>query len=246
MKRLLYLVMAALMVLAVSCKQDNPKGKYGVDGKTPLPEAVDLGLSVKWASFNLGASRPEAYGDYYAWGETEPKRDYSWSTYRFGFTPQGPFSKYNTQSSYGPVDNNTELDTGPGGDDVASKKLGGNWRMPTLDDFNELLALKDEAAKENSDYTWDKWAEVKDANGNGVHGLLITRKSTGATLFLPAAGYYNDIVLQGEGSAGRYWSSSLYLDFPDNAYRLYFGTGDPCCITYLRHSGLSIRPVCAE
>ena len=107
-----------------------------------VPEVVDLGVvvngkNIKWASFNLGATKPEEYGNYYAWGETTPSSDYDWSTYTFGSGSSGPFSKYNTKESYGPVDNNTELDPGPEGDDVASKLLGGKWRMPTQAEFQE-------------------------------------------------------------------------------------------------------------
>ena len=86
--------MAALMVLAVSCKKDDKpgkgadSGKYGIDGVTPMPEAVDLGLSVKWASFNLGASKPEEYGDYYAWGETEVKDEYTVENYSYHDNPE--------------------------------------------------------------------------------------------------------------------------------------------------------------
>lgn len=102
------------------------------------PEAIDMGMvingkNVKWASFNIGASSSEEYGLYFSWGEIEPKSDYSWSTYKFGTSDSGPFSKYNTN------DNKTDLETGINGDDVASKKLGGKWRMPTHEEWAELL-----------------------------------------------------------------------------------------------------------
>lgn len=110
MKRLLYLVMAALMVLAVSCKKDKP----APDVPVVVPEeAVDLGIEMTredgttyklyWAKSNLCetglCANPEDYGDYYAWGETEPKSNYSWSTYKFGTNSSGPFSKYEPGSS---------------------------------------------------------------------------------------------------------------------------------------------------
>ena len=84
------------MVLAVSCKKDDKtnKGKYGVDGVTPMPEAVDLGLSVKWASFNLGASKEYEYGDYYAWGETATKDNYDWASYKWCTGAENKLTKY--------------------------------------------------------------------------------------------------------------------------------------------------------
>ena len=86
MKKLIYFLMAALMVVgAISCKKDN-SGSNDNDGKVPVPEAVDIGLvvngkTIKWASFNLGASKEYEYGNHYAWGETEPKSNYDWTTY---------------------------------------------------------------------------------------------------------------------------------------------------------------------
>ena len=95
-------------------------------------EAVDLGLpsGLKWATMNVGATKPEEYGAYFAWGEMEPKSNYSGSTYKFelGTDSNGPFSKYVTNSSYGTVDNKTVLDPD---DDAAHVNWGGNWRMPT-------------------------------------------------------------------------------------------------------------------
>lgn len=257
MKKLFCLSLTALMLLSVSCnKDDKPgKGKYGVDGVTPLPEAVDLGLpsGIKWASFNLGASKPEEYGDYYAWGETEPKSDYSWATYKYAN------GDYNKLTKYCPKDKTDYWDVAgkdPDGettllpsddDDVAHLKLGGKWRMPTKEDIEELLALST-----NEDYTWEKWAlakdangnEIKDAWGNAVRGIRITRNSTGATIFLPAAGYCNVTSIgKNAASSGDYWSSSLLTDYPDYAYYLGFNSDESVWNYSSRYSGFTVRPV---
>ena len=179
------------------------------------PAAVDLGLSVKWASFNIGASKEEEFGDYFAWGETETKSYYSWSTYKFGTSYNGPFSKYNTSSSYGPVDNKTVLDPE---DDVAHVKLGGNWRMPTEAEWNELL----------NRCTWT-WTTI-----NGVNGYLVTRKTTPkVSIFLPAS-----FASNGEGD---YWSSSA--SSPSGGKYVTFDKSHVYISSSYRYSGKSVRPV---
>ena len=185
--------------------------------------AVDLGLSVKWAECNLGASSPEEYGDYYAWGETEIKTTYNWSTYKFGTSSSGPFSKYNTSSSYGTVDNKTVLDPE---DDVANVKLGGNWRMPTDTEWTEL--------RTKCKWTW--------TTRNGVNGRRVTGPS-GNSIFLPTAGYRYDSNLYSVGSYGLYWSSSLLTGLPDYARSVDFDSGDVYRSNYNRYLGLSVRPV---
>ena len=258
MKKLFCLSLAALTLLSVSCnKDDKPgKGKYGVDGVTPLPEAVDLGTvvngkTIKWASFNLGASKEYEYGDYYAWGETATKSDYSWATYTYAN------GSYNKLTKYCPKDKTDYWDVAgkePDGevtllpsDDVAHVKLGGKWRMPTLDEINALLSLRT-----NDDYTWEKWAlptdengnEIKDNWGNVVRGLRITRKSTGATLFLPASGYCGGASIgKNAGSWGYFWSSSLLTDHPNSVCNMYFYSDDSDHNSYARFYGFPVRPV---
>ena len=231
MKRLLYLSLAALMVLAgTSCKKENsndvPKQKYGVDGVTPLPEAVDLGLSVKWASFNLGASKPEEYGDYYAWGETEVKDEY-------------------TEENYSYHDNPKVL---PPEKDVAQVKLGGKWRMPTTDEIEELRNLWIfDRDKEEPEFIWDLWVKVTDNKGNEIYGSRIIRKSTGATLFLPAAGVFLSNPFR-QGVDGLYFSSTRFDK--ENAVTMSNGHVDQRgYLGYgygVRYAGNSIRPVYAE
>lgn len=197
----------------------------------PIPDAVDLGLSVKWASFNLGASKPEEYGDYYAWGETETKSVFSWSTYKWCNGTGSSLTKYNTNSSYGTVDNKTTLETGSEGDDVASKKLGGFWRMPTDQECTEL--------RTNCTWTW--------TTQNGVYGRLVTSKLNGNSIFIPAAGRWYETLFS-LGSTGIFWSSSLNTTYgPNCAWNVFFNSSDMGRYNNeYRYIGLSVRPVYAE
>ena len=188
-------------------------------------EAVDLGLSVKWANMNIGAECPEDYGDYFAWGEVEPKETYNWSTYKWCNGSSKTLTKYNTDSSRGTVDNKTQLELS---DDAARANLGGNWRMPTDAEMTEL--------REQCTWTW--------TTQNGVNGYKVTSKSNGNSIFLPAAGYRSGSSLNYAGSYGDYWSSSLYTDYPSLAWYVNFGSGDVDRGNDYRYGGHSVRPVC--
>lgn len=177
---------------------------------------VDLGLpsGLLWARNNVGASTPYADGDYYAWGETQTKSYYSWSTYKWGSNP----TKYNSS------DGKTTLEAS---DDVATVKWGKECRMPSRAEFQELY--------NKCDWTWK-------SNYNGTSGYLV-KGPNGQTIFLPASGYrYGDLSYH--GSDGYYWSSSLYTSNTDYAYYLNFDSGfiNPCDINY-RYNGHSVRPV---
>lgn len=191
---------------------------------------VDLGLSVKWATLNVGATYPWDYGDYFAWGETESKTDYSWSTYKYCNGSYYTLTKYNSNSSYGTVDNKTALDLD---DDAAHVNWGGNWRMPTKAEINELL---------NSDNCI--WSII---TLRGVKGFLVTSKKAGyegASIFLPATGYRYDVFFGNVGSYGDYWSSSINSDYPYYAWFLFHFPGNRGSGSYYRSYGRSIRPVC--
>lgn len=171
-------------------------------------EFVDLGLSVKWATCNVGATKPEEYGDYFAWGETQPKSIYNWSTYKYCNGSSTSLTKYCTDSSYGTVDNKTILEAA---DDAARANWGGSWRMPTKAEQDEL--------RNNCTWTW--------TTQNGVNGYKVTSKKSGYTnksIFLPAAGCRRGSSLYDAGSYGYYWSSSLYTDGPISAYYLGFNS----------------------
>ena len=187
---------------------------------------VDLGLpsGIKWASFNVGATKPEEYGGYYAWGETEEKENYSWSTYKWCNGSSSTMTKYCTDSSYGAVDNKTVLDPE---DDVAHVKWGGDWRMPTTEEQHELL----------DNCTW-QWTTLK-----GVYGYRVTGPN-GNSIFLPAAGSRHGTDAYGRGSSGFYWSGSLDRSGCERACYLYFSVNyfDWYCST-IRFYGQSVRPV---
>ncbi|MEE0921210.1 MAG: hypothetical protein U0L47_01810 [Paludibacteraceae bacterium] len=206
-------------------KVENPDPNTGATGSENGYEYVDLGLSVKWATCNVGATKPEEYGDYFAWGETQPKSTYNWSTYKWCNGSYNTQTKYNTNSSYGTVDNKTQLELS---DDAARANWGGSWRMPTSAEQNEL--------RNNCTWTW--------TTQNGVYGYKVTSKKNGNSIFLPAAGYRLDSSLNDAGSGG-YWSSSLYTDYPYDAWNVYFHSGS----VYRngddgRECGFSVRPVC--
>ena len=186
---------------------------------------VDLGLSVKWATCNVGANNPEEYGNYYAWGETTPKTTYDWSTYKWCNGSDDTMTKYCTDSDYGTVDNKTVLDPK---DDAASVNMGGSWRMPTIEEQQELI----------NECTWT-WT-----TRNSVKGYLVTSKINGNSIFLPAAGYRGSSGLHDAGSFGYYWSSSLSTYYSDDAYYLYFNSDDVSWSYDNRYCGLSVRGVC--
>ncbi len=191
-------------------------------------EYVDLGLpsGLLWATCNVGADSPEGYGNYYAWGETEPNGTYNWNTYKWcNNGDDHNLTKYNTDSNYGIVDNKTVLDPE---DDAAHVNWGGDWRMPTYDELKEL--------KDRCTWTW--------TTHNGKKGRRVTGPN-GNSIFLPAAGYYNNGSLNYAGSDGDYGSSSLYTGDPLIAYYLYFDSGSVYMYHYgHRCFGRSVRPVC--
>ena len=188
-------------------------------------EYVDLGLpsGLLWATCNLGASKPEEYGDYYAWGETTTKSNYDWSTYKYCNGYNDTMTKYCTSSSYGTVDNKTSLELS---DDVARASWGGSWRMPTYEEISEL----------NTKCTWT-WTSL-----NGTDGYKVTGPN-GNSIFLPAAGCRNRESLDIAGSFGFYWSSSLFTPGACNSRILYFNSSNLKSDNYGRCFGLSVRPV---
>ena len=195
------------------------------------PDYVDLGLSVKWAKCNLGASKPEEYGGYYQWAGTKDVSDTSiylgWDNCPYHTGWQCGWTKYNTKSSYGTVDNKTTLEAS---DDVAAVNLGGAWRMPTDAEWTELI--------DNCTWTWTTL--------NGVNGYKVQSNKTGYTdnwIFLPAAGYRSRGRLDDVGSHGSYWSSSLDPYGPNYAYCVDFNSDNVYRNGNNRCVGQFVRPV---
>ena len=194
-------------------------------------EYVDLGLpsGLKWATCNVGASTPEEYGDYFAWGEVEPKTTYDWSTYKYG-TGTYELTKYCNDSEYGKdgfTDNKTVLDPE---DDAATVNWGGAWRMPTEAEQYELMD------------NCKKWIWITQ---NGVNGHKVVGPN-GNSIFLPAAGCMDGTSLDGVGSLGFYWSSSLGAEGsrPYNSYSVGIGSLGAGRYYYGRYFGFTVRPVC--
>ena len=183
-------------------------------------EYVDLNLpsGLKWATCNVGASSPEGYGDYFAWGETSPKSSY----YKDNCPTYGKDNSWFRSNGY--IDYSGNLTPAH---DAARANWGSTWRMPTKAEIDELI--------ENTTTTWTTY--------NGVYGFLVTSKRNGKSIFLPAAGYCVGMSLDNEGSLGSYWSSTLNESQADLAYDLFFDYGDFVWSSNPRNFDLSIRPV---
>ena len=236
---------------------DNVEGTTTINGTTytkaiggTVADYVDLGMkdsngkAVLWATHNLGASKPEEYGAYIAWGENGTAEDgydggiklkddsvyYYWNNLKYcsGTTYKGPFTKYVESKSYGTVDNLTTLESE---DDAATVNWGSEWRTPTYDEWTALNNT------DNFTWTWDSTNK----------GYTVTSRISGyegESIFLPAAGSRYSSGLSNAGSYGNYWSSSLYTS------RTYYARG--CSFdgdnhsTYnsgYRYYGHSVRPV---
>ena len=182
-------------------------------------EAVDLGLSVKWATCNVGANAPEEYGDYFAWGEVEAKNIYDWSTYKWYDANDDCLTKYISK------DNLTILDKE---DDAATVNWGKKWRTPTIKEWLELL--------NNCSRKWTRQ--------NNVYGYLITSNINGNKIFLPAAGCHLKNKIHKIDDACFYWSSSLLTSDRISAWDVYFSLSEEEWTFYTRCYGQSVRPVC--
>lgn len=200
-------------------------------GTTGGHDWVDLGLpsGTKWATCNVGANMPEERGFLFAWGEVSGsnvgKTDFSWATYKFCNGSENTITKYCTDSNYGIVDNKTELDPE---DDVAYVYWGTDWRMPTNVQLNEL--------RDTNNCSW-QWT----TKTGGVDGYLVTSKSNGNSLFLPAC---IRTTSGGPYNTGYYWSRSLSSASSKAAYSLPFNSGSiGQSMGFYRYDDQSIRPV---
>ncbi len=243
MKKILLTLVAAISALAVNAEtqrvmkvslSDGSEAKYVLSEVEEVTfadeeiveeeddhEYVDLGLEsgTLWATMNVGAETVTDYGDYFAWGETEAKETYSKDTYSFYDSETGSYTKYY----------NDDLTTLELADDAANVIWGSDWRMPTIDELNEL--------KNNCTWTWtDNYEE------SGVAGYVV-KGTNGNSIFLPAAGYRNASSLNYAGSDGYYWSSSLDSSYPNSAQYLNFDSGYFSSNLSYRYYGQSVRPV---
>ena len=209
-----------------------------VSGQIAGHDYIDLGLpsGTLWATYNVGATKPTEFGNYFAWGETEPKDVYDWNTYKYAKVSLtedvlqkwqlDTLTKYNTGKEYpGTIDDFTTLLPE---DDAATANWGGEWRMPTNEELKELT--------ENCEFNW---TEI-----NEVSGTKFTAKN-GNFVFFPAAGYrYNSRISNSVGINGVYWSSSLFEEEDDDAYRFMLSTKSGYSFAPIeRRNGLSVRPV---
>lgn len=273
MRKIQVLVMCCLALGFAACNDDdkeNPSSENGANGSNGSQSAVsvyksgtqdghdyvDLGLTsgTKWATCNVGANKPQDYGDYYAWGEVTTKEICNWSTYKYG-SAYNQLTKYCSSSSYGKdgfTDTKTTLDLS---DDAAYVNWGGKWRMPTKEQQDELR---------NQCY----WVWTDSYNNSNVKGYIVYEAKTSsdkgvkiyedetpsssyklsdAHIFLPAAGVRGDDGLRRAGSDGYYWSSSLLTDFPGDAWGVNFDSGyveEDDFYGGGRDYGRSVRAVC--
>jgi len=237
-----FLVLLPLMAVSVSA-QSTKRGDVNEDGNVDIsdvvelvniilngdenkiyttcpddghhPHLIDLGLpsGTLWSCCNVGADKPEAYGGYYAWGETEEKDYYDWSTY--SHCDGSSITCHHLGSDIA----STQYD-------VAHAKWGNGWHIPTLTQMEELV-----------NNTTSEWTSE-----NGVAGIKFTG-SNGGTIFLPAAGDRQYSELHNAGYDGEYWLSTLYESYERYADLLYFRSGDASRFVDGRDTGRSVRPV---
>lgn len=186
---------------------------------------VDLGLSVKWATCNVGANNPNDNGSYFAWGETQTKSRYDWDTYKWCRGTSGSLTKYCINSAYGNLDNKTVLSLS---DDAANANWGGAWRTPTKAELEEL----------RTKCTWT-WNVI-----NSVKGYKVTSNSNGKSIFLPANGWPNEGTVNRVGVFGSYWSSTIHNTFTFGASCIQFSSIEVKGNFAARCAAQSVRAVC--
>ena len=248
-----FLIVLLLMLASFTAGMEYPRGDVNYDNQVDIDdvtclinyvlngtwpdepvtppdthEYVDLGLpsGTLWATCNVGATAPEESGDYFAWGETEPKEEYTWENYQWCNGSDTTLTKYCTNSIWGYqdfTDGKIELDPE---DDAAYVNWGSEWRMPSKADIDELI--------ENC--TWE-WTQL-----NGMNGRLFTGPN-GNTLFLPAAGCCHDSTLAVPGVLGDYWTRELGNIEEYYAFGVCFGPEGKQWWNITRNIGFTVRAV---
>ena len=227
-------VSAILLTLAIICATGCKKNNEPDYGTYNGHNYVNLGLpsGTLWATCNVGAYNPEDYGDYFAWGETQSKTTYNWSTYMYCNGDYNQLTKYCTQSDFGFDGFTDNLKVLKPTDDAATANWGEGWSTPTNKQWAELLTK----------------CTATSFTRNGVKGCLITARN-GNKIFLPAASNLNDDVSRIVGEDGSYWSSSLNKSYPDyaNGFRFILRWNDfDLYDDLVRCYGRTIRPVCSS
>jgi len=229
-------------------------------------EYVDLGLSVKWATMNIGATEVagsktnphtgqlDCFGEYYAWAETEPKDEYTWANLKYCKNGTSTFTKYIGSSSYGTIDEYRILELTQTCDDAARSNWGGSWRMPTYAELQELM--------DNCYWEWTKNYNSSDVKGyiiykakdNSDKGKKTTESSSSQTtasysladthIFLPAAGLRENSAINHVGSCCYYWLSEVFSKYSDAAYCTDVRWNQISYEIFDRCKGLTVRAVC--
>ena len=268
MKKIIYLLMSLSLVVFASCSdddKDSPSSENGENGsnsgngnvsavsvfKSGTQDGhdyVDLGLTsgTQWATANVGASKAQDYGNYYAWGEVTTKEVYNWKTYKYGTYNYD--KDYSNLIKYNLSDNKTTLDPA---DDAAHVNWGGKWVVPADKDFEELLAECYWQWTDNYNNSNVEGYIVYKAKSSSDKGVKIyeyetpssSYKLSDAHIFLPAAGYCERGVLISNGSGGYYWSSSLDTGNPSCAWFVSFNSGSMYDFYASRYFGHSVRAV---
>ena len=193
---------------------------------------IECGIS-RWALCNIGAENPEDYGNYYAWGEIEPKEEYLWTNYKYAKGSSDKLTKYCNNAKYGNHGFTDKKMTLEPKDDIAHISWGGNWRMPTRTEWDYLL-----------------YTNCTRTTRNGVEGYEFVGSDGASLIFLPAAGYFDQQGLRSVGESGSYWSSSLYSGYssgrPYDAYHTLVSSNGASVFSWYRYCGMSVRPVCSS
>lgn len=233
MNRFTKIIKVIMVSIAVVCTMGITLQARGQNenGSHNGHEFVDLGLpsGTLWATCNVGADAPEEYGNYYAWGETTTKSTYSWNNYKYCNGSSSLLTKYCNISKLGYNGYTDDLIILQLDDDAATVNWGGDWRMPSKEEWRELFS--------NTTSMW--------VTKNAIYGMFLIA-SNGNSIFLPAAGVYYNNNVEAAGRLGLYWSSLLDTGFTNCSWHLQFGANE--CGTWWteRRKGQSVRPVCSK
>ncbi len=239
MNKTLLTIILAISTISLAMAQKNKQQLNGTIGT-----AIDLGLSsgTLWADHNLGADAPESFGDFFAWGNTEPNytiggdtdnptwkkgcsAGYTWKTCKNNGSPASKTKHYKTQTCVDETDNKPELYDK---DDAAVQLWGDDWKIPSKEQINELLTECD----------WE-WTTV-----NGVNGYKVKSRKNNNYIFLPTAGFRRDLHYLNKGEEGLYWSRTFDSRGIIFASSLNFKADSISCSFNHRYLGFSIRPIC--